>query len=65
MRDRELIIETYSNKHIQKLLSVCDLTSFVGLRDNTMIYLLFDTGVRLSEMAGIELDDIQSDQLKG
>lgn len=58
LRDREPIIETYSNKQIKQLLAACDLTTFVGLRDYTTIFLLLDTGIRLSEMAGIELDDI-------
>lgn len=59
LRDREPIIETYSVKQIRQLLATCDLTTFVGLRDYTIIYLLFDTGIRLSEVAGIEIDDIQ------
>ena len=58
LREREPIIETYSNDQVRKLLAACDLTTFVGLRDYTIIYLLYDTGVRLSELAGIEIDDI-------
>lgn len=58
LRDREPIIETYTNKQVQQLLAKCDLTTFVGVRDYTIFYLLYDTGVRLSEMVGIDVADV-------
>lgn len=58
LRDREPIITTYSTKQIKQLLSACDLQTFVGVRDYTVFLLLYDTGIRLSELTGIEVDDV-------
>lgn len=41
-----------------KLLEACQGTSFDQRRDTAIIMLFLDTGLRLSEMSGIQLDDL-------
>ncbi|OPX86665.1 MAG: Tyrosine recombinase XerD [Pelotomaculum sp. PtaB.Bin104] len=53
------VIETFSEGQLQELLAAPDKTRFVGLRDYTIMLLLLDTGVRLSELVGIKLADIK------
>jgi site-specific recombinase XerD len=52
------VISTFSQEQIQKMLSALDTKSSHGFRNYTMILLLLDTGIRLSELIGLEMDDI-------
>ncbi|RFB12754.1 recombinase XerD [Bacillus sp. HNG] len=58
LRDRRRIVETFDKKQIKVLLSSCDLRSFTGLRDYTIMLLLLETGVRANELIGINVTDI-------
>jgi len=52
------VISTFSQEQIQKVLSAIDRKSSHGFRNYTMILLLLDTGIRLSELIGLQMDDI-------
>ncbi|HEY86531.1 MAG TPA: tyrosine-type recombinase/integrase, partial [Dehalococcoidia bacterium] len=52
------VISTFSQEQIQRILSAIDKKSSHGFRNYTMILLLFDTGIRLSELIGLQMDDI-------
>jgi integrase/recombinase XerD len=56
---RSAIIETFTEEQLTALLAAPDKSRFVGLRDYTMMLLLLNTGVRLSELAGIKLADLK------
>lgn len=43
------------------LLDCCDVRSFYGARAAAMVWLLWGTGMRLSELAGLEIDDLDWD----
>lgn len=45
-------------EEIRALLDTCDGKMFEDRRDAAIVWLLFDTGIRLSECAGILVDDI-------
>lgn len=49
-----------------QLLRICPVTSFMGARSNAMIWLLWSTGMRISELAGLQLAsmDWERDRLK-
>jgi len=47
-----------SRHEIGKLLSQADPDSTLGLRDRTMLEVLYSTGIRVSELAGLTLDDL-------
>ncbi|MFU2018587.1 tyrosine-type recombinase/integrase [Peribacillus butanolivorans] len=58
-KDRRTVIETFTREQIHKLLKSTDLRTFTGVRDYTIMLLLLETGVRASELIGIETDDIR------
>ena len=52
------VIGTLSQEQIQKILSAIDKKSSHGFRNYTMILLLLDTGIRLSELINLQMGDI-------
>lgn len=59
---RPIIPETHppvvAIQHIKAILATCDPKTFLGLRDAAIITLFCDTGIRLSECAGLMKDEI-------
>ena len=51
-------INPLSPDQLRKILRYFDTTDFLGIRDKTIFTLMIDTGVRVSELLGIEMDDI-------
>jgi len=58
----KVIVETFSDEQIRRLLSVIDKRSALGFRDYCIILVLLDTGVRLSELVNLELPNLNLDQ---
>jgi integrase/recombinase XerC len=61
------IIKPFKPEHIARLLTMCDYDSknrnnFLGLRNRSIILTFLDTGLRLSELANIQLQDIDFDR---
>lgn len=52
------IINVFTDDHIAAMLRVCGESKFLGIRNRAIILLLVDTGMRLAEIAGIQLRDI-------
>jgi site-specific recombinase XerD len=50
-----------SGEEIAVLLAACHGDAFEDLRDTAMIQLLLDTGLRRTELAGLQLDDLDLD----
>ncbi len=61
-RTPRLIIATFSPEQTRKMLDTIDRKTSRGLRDYTMMLVLLDTGVRLSELIGLNIDSISFDQ---
>lgn len=56
------LIQPLNPNHIRELLLHCDDKTFLGNRNRAIILTLLDTGLRLSELAGIQLRDINFDR---
>ena len=57
------VIQPYSVEQIKQMLRVCDYdyqhgASFLGSRNRALILILMDSGLRLSELANVKLQDI-------
>jgi len=52
------VINTFSQEQIQRILNCIDKKSRHGFRNFTMILLLLDTGIRLSELINLKINDI-------
>jgi integrase/recombinase XerC/integrase/recombinase XerD len=57
VRCRRTVIDTFTLDQLEAVLKTCG-KSFTGVRDRAMIVLLFDCGLRVSELCGLTLDDI-------
>ncbi|HYU77318.1 MAG TPA: tyrosine-type recombinase/integrase [Ktedonobacteraceae bacterium] len=58
------VTETFSDEHLQKILSSCDLSTDEGYRDYIVLLLLLDTGVRLAEIGNLRLEDFHDSYIK-
>ena len=54
------IIQPFSRDHVVRMLTVCGDT-FLGCRNQAIVKTFVDTGLRLSELAGIQLSDLNFD----
>ena len=51
-------IQTFTNAELLALLKQPDQTTFTGLRDYTLLILLLETGIRISELLALTVDDV-------
>jgi site-specific recombinase XerD len=58
----EVPIPVVDDATFRKLLKACSGTDFASRRDNCILLLLRDTGLRRAELAGLMLDDVDRDQ---
>jgi len=57
----EIPVPVVSDDDLTKLIKVCEGTSFEHKRDTALLRLMLDTGVRLAEVAGLAVDDVDFD----
>lgn len=65
-KPKSKVIRPYTQEQIERMLAVCDWDckhnrKFIGSRNRAIILLLLDTGLRLSELTNIRLQDINKD----
>lgn len=64
LRDRQKNIETLDNKEIELLINtIRQQQTFVSFRDEVILLVFLDTGIRLSELVGIEVEDVTGNKL--
>lgn len=54
-------VSVFTSGELDALVGACEGRSFDDLRDAAIIWLFIDTGMRLSEMAGLEVDGLDLD----
>lgn len=54
----EIIIKIFNADHIHKILMLCEDGTRTGIRNKAMVLVLLDSGIRLSELANIQVNDI-------
>jgi site-specific recombinase XerD len=50
-------------EEIEALLAQPDAATLLGLRDRALLLVMLDTGIRLSEVVGLDVDDVRQDHL--
>jgi integrase/recombinase XerD len=56
------VIMPFSEEQIHALLNTIDIKSAIGFRDWTIVLTLLDTGIRVSELTDLKLDDANLEQ---
>jgi integrase/recombinase XerC len=54
-RKRRTVPSVASETHIREMLSLPDISTFKGLRDRAVLEFIYGTGVRLSELLGLDI----------
>ena len=65
-KSKQKVIVPFSNEEISRMLAVCDYdyehnAKFLGSRNRAIILVLLDTGIRLSELLGMKVGDINNE----
>ena len=58
LKGEKVVIATFSEDEISRLLHQPDQKTYTGLRDYTIMLLLLETGIRISELVGITMADV-------
>lgn len=58
VKQKKTIIQTFSREQVRHLFNQPNKTTFTGLRDYTIMMFLLETGVRVKELCGIRVNDI-------
>jgi integrase/recombinase XerC len=65
--DTPKLVKTIPNvlsiSQVESLMTKPDITSYLGLRDRTMLELFYSSGLRLSELVAVDREHLQLDQL--
>jgi site-specific recombinase XerD len=64
-KPKDKVIKPYTQEEVSRMLVVCDKdyesnVKFLGSRNRVIVLVLIDTGVRLSELTGIKMQDVNS-----
>ena len=58
----DILIKPFTRHQIDDLVLLCSGKTFIDLRNRAIVFMFLDTGLRLAELAGIKLTDIDIDQ---
>lgn len=58
------LIETFTNDEVKRLLRVYNGAKFLDIRNQLILAILFDTGVRNSELCNLKMDDLRDTCIK-
>jgi len=59
-----LIPDVLTVEEVEKILRIVDLSAVVGLRDRSILELLYASGVRVSEVCSLNLSDVDDTQMR-
>ena len=60
-KEEKTVITTFQPSHVKKMLSSCNGSDFLSLRDKAILSVLFETGIRCYELCCITPQDIHDD----
>lgn len=60
----DYLIPIFTEEHIRAMLDACDLTTTLGYRDHVIILVLLETGIRISELCGLRVQDVHDDYIR-
>lgn len=58
VKQKKTVVATFTTEQLHVILAQPDQTTFVGVRDHTIMMLLAETGVRVREMCDVKVSDV-------
>lgn len=64
VKEEKKIIEIFTDKEVSRLINHYDYSDYLNARNKTIVNMMFDTGIRTTELINITNNDIQVDRIK-
>lgn len=64
LKEERTIIHTFTDEEVRLMIACCDGKSYTAVRDRLILMILFDTGVRVSELTGILNEDVYETNIR-
>lgn len=59
LKEPKTIIETFTDNEVKRLLNYYNTSTFLQIRNKTVLYMLFDTGIRNTELCNLKMNDVR------
>lgn len=59
VKEPKVLIHTFSNQEISRMIKYFNGSDYLSVRNKMILMIFFDTGIRLSELVNMQLDQIQ------
>lgn len=63
MKQPKVIIQTFSNDEVKRMINYYSGRDYLSVRNKTIMFMLFDTGIRLNELITLTLDQIRDNYI--
>ncbi len=60
----DYLIPTFTQDHVQRMMDSCNTSKTLGYRDYTMMLVLLETGIRISELCDLRIQDVHTDYIR-
>jgi integrase/recombinase XerD len=60
----ERVVHAFTPEHIARMLATCDTSTELGFRDYVILIVLLDTGMRVSELVGLSVQNVYPRYIK-
>ncbi|HEX6556654.1 MAG TPA: tyrosine-type recombinase/integrase [Ktedonobacteraceae bacterium] len=60
----DYLVPTFTVEHIEKMLASCDTSTAEGFRNYVLLLVFLDTGMRVSELCGLRIEDVHDRYVK-
>lgn len=60
LKEEKRVIRTFNDDEVKKILRDVEEGTYSNVRDKLILIFLFDTGIRVSELCDIKVDDIST-----
>ncbi|GAB3800225.1 hypothetical protein GCM10028868_24210 [Virgibacillus kimchii] len=63
LKESRTVITTFNDEEVKRIINSTGSQTYSNIRDKTILIFMFETGLRVSELVGLENDDVFLDRL--
>lgn len=63
LKESRTVITTFTDDEVKKIINSTGSETYSNVRDKTVLVIMFETGLRVSELVGLENKDVQLDRI--